>query len=211
MTSGRVNKTLLKLIFEEPIEDYLVLDVGCGTGALSFQVAKKARKVIGIDISEQAIGEARKRAEGSNASFFVMDADSADYTTLGRIDMVVSHLCMSDEIIKNSYNALPSGHPFAFACFHSDHLIEGGRRSRFSYTKDEMAKALEDTGFAVECLEVEKRKIPFHDKKEALKLLGHKTLQRWGKDGRLEHFLDFIGKGGRHLTKSILVGKARKE
>jgi SAM-dependent methyltransferase len=209
MASGQVNDTLLRLIFKEPIEHFTVLDVGCGSGALTFAVAKRAKQVFGIDISKEAIEEAERNAT-DNTSFFVMDADSSDYTTLGGIDMVVSHLCMSDNIIENGYKALPKKGVFAFACFHREHLIEGGRRSRFSYTKDEMAKVLKETGFVVEYLEVEKRKIPFQSKDEAIEILGEKTVERWRKDGRLEHILDYIKEGGRHLTKSILVGKARK-
>ncbi len=176
-----VNETLVKLIFEEPIEDYTILDVGCGSGALTFTLAKRAKRVIGIDISKDAIEEAKKIAgeKGySNTSFYVMDADRESYKKLGGIDMVVSHLCMSNDIVRNSFNALPMEGVFAFACFHADHLIEGGRRSRFSYTKDEMKKILVDTGFVIEYLEVEKEKIPFKDFIEAEKILGPKRVKK---------------------------------
>jgi SAM-dependent methyltransferase len=171
---GSVNKTLIELIFHEPVEDRIILDVGCGTGALAFIVAKRAGKVIGIDISVEAIETAKKRSV-DNTSFFVMDADSSDYSKLGKIDMAVSHLCMSNEIIKRTYAAIPKNGSFIFACFHSDHRIEGGRRSRFSYTEGEMKKVLEETGFKVEYLAVETTKLTFQNKEEAIELLGEKT------------------------------------
>lgn len=210
MVQITVNQTLIDLIFEEPVGGYVVLDLGCGDGALSFIVAKKAGKVIGIDVSGVAI-EAAKRKAMDNTLFVVMDAEKEGYARLGRIDMVVSHLYMSDEAVKRAYRVLPHGGAFAFACFHADHLIEGGRRSRFSYTEGEMKSVLEKTGFKVEYLKAEKTKIGFKDKGEALKALGNKTVERWRWDGRLQHLSAYIEGGGRSLTKSILVGKARKK
>jgi SAM-dependent methyltransferase len=210
MTFGLVNETLVKLIFQEPVKDYTVLDVGCGSGALSFIVAENAREVIGIDISKRAIAEARYRSK-ENMSFFVEDADSADYTMFGEIDMVVSHLCMSDRIIENSGRALPKGRVFIFACFHAKHMIEGGRRSRFSYTENEMRQTLEKNGLTVEYLEVESSELPFKEMDEAIEIIGGKNIQRWQNNGRLLSLQNYIERGGRHLSKSILMGKARKK
>ena len=39
----------------------LALDLGCGTGKQTILLARRAGRVIGIDISEQMIGVARKR------------------------------------------------------------------------------------------------------------------------------------------------------
>ncbi len=204
-----VNQTLLELIFREPIEDFVVLDVGCGQGALTFAIAGRAKHVIGIDISGNAIIEARKHAK-ENTTFHVMDADEADYSSLGAVDMVVSHLCMSDEIVENSFKALPPGSVLAFACFHSKHLIEGGRQSRFSYSEEEMSYLLVKTGFTVEYLEVETEKVEFKDRVEAMEILGKRTVERWRIDRRLRVFLEYIESRGRHITMSTLVGKARK-
>ncbi len=40
-----------------------VLDLGCGTGRHSMQIAKFAKKVKGIDLSENAINIANRRAK----------------------------------------------------------------------------------------------------------------------------------------------------
>jgi SAM-dependent methyltransferase len=205
----KLNSTLLKLILEEPVENYTLLDVGCGSGALSFRVAKKVKAVVGIDISTDALEEAKGLAR-ENTSFFEMDADTGDYSTLGDFDLVVSHLCMSEDIIKNSYHVLPVNGVLTFACFDSRHLIEGGRRSRFSYSKDGMKKILESTGFTIEYLGVETTKLPFQNLDDAIAILGDKTINKWKNDKRLQKLNRYIENGGRHLTKSILVGKARK-
>ena len=36
-------------------KDDVVLDVGCGNGALSYDVAKKVKKVVGIDLNEKNV------------------------------------------------------------------------------------------------------------------------------------------------------------
>ncbi|WP_254272234.1 class I SAM-dependent methyltransferase [Haloarcula marina] len=46
----------------DPREDEVVLDVGTGTGAIAFGVADAAREVIGRDISEGMLDEAREKA-----------------------------------------------------------------------------------------------------------------------------------------------------
>ncbi len=209
MPHGQVNKTLVKLIFEEPVDDYTILDMGCGSGALSFIVAEKAKSVVGIDISEKAINAAKLRAQ-DNTSFYVLDAENTDLTVLGEIDMIVSHLCMSNRIVENNYHWLPKKGKFVFACFHSDHLIEGGRRSRFSYSVGEMRCVLEKTGFTVEYLGVESEHIPFKNIDEAVEIIGQKNIRRWHRDGRLKNLQHYIEKGGRTLTKSTLIGKAQK-
>lgn len=45
----------------EPAPGATVLDVGCGTGALAMELARSGYQVTGIDVSEQALGAARRR------------------------------------------------------------------------------------------------------------------------------------------------------
>jgi hypothetical protein len=73
-----------------------------------------------------------------------------------------------------------------------------------------MKKVLEETGFKVEYLAVETTNLTFQNKEEAIELLGEKTIERWERDSRLKHFLNYVERGGTHLTKSILIVKARK-
>ncbi len=51
-----------------------VLDIGCGNGYLAYDVAAKAKQVIGIDISEKNIAKAKQRFTRQNLEFLVGDA-----------------------------------------------------------------------------------------------------------------------------------------
>jgi SAM-dependent methyltransferase len=60
-----------------------VLEYGCGPGSRSFVLARNGARVTGIDISDVAIGQAKKRAETLNllgeTSFDVMDAEDLGF------------------------------------------------------------------------------------------------------------------------------------
>ena len=64
-----------------------VLDAGCGTGELTYLVAKsKAKKVVGVDYSEEAIVVARNNYRLPNLFFEKMDLGSV----VEKFDVVVS-------------------------------------------------------------------------------------------------------------------------
>ncbi len=49
-------------------EESSVLDVGCGTGRLSFQLAGHCKKIVGVDLSSKNIGIAKKKLNKMNHS-----------------------------------------------------------------------------------------------------------------------------------------------
>lgn len=51
-----------------------VLDIGCGPGELAHDLAKKAKKVVGIDFSEKYIASAKKNYVLPNLEYFYGDA-----------------------------------------------------------------------------------------------------------------------------------------
>src|ERR1700692_4602764 len=56
-----------------------LLDVPCGNGRLSFELAKRGYRVTGVDISEEFVDEARESIERS-APNLTADADGTDLT-----------------------------------------------------------------------------------------------------------------------------------
>ena len=52
-----------------------ILDAGCGTGALAFELAKRGATVVGVDVSPTLVGLARERAPirtGQGAATFAV-------------------------------------------------------------------------------------------------------------------------------------------
>lgn len=51
-----------------------VLDIGCGEGYLTYDIAKKARKVIGVDNSKERLSIAKERCNSNNIEYIYADA-----------------------------------------------------------------------------------------------------------------------------------------
>lgn len=74
----------------EPIRDRTFLDVGCGNGLYSFDLARKgARRVLGLDISEVMIGLCKAASEEENLSDRTefVQTDLLEYSTNERFDV----------------------------------------------------------------------------------------------------------------------------
>ncbi len=86
--SGRLYNFLIRYKFRKalevlpfPIKDLSLLDICCGSGMISEFYAKTGAKVIGIDLSEDAINRAKIRKERYefNANFRVIDASNLPF------------------------------------------------------------------------------------------------------------------------------------
>jgi len=64
-----------------------ILDIGCGNGDLSFDLAKKANKVLGIDILEKNIVKANSIYSRDNLQFIIGDAIKYDFEV--QFDIIV--------------------------------------------------------------------------------------------------------------------------
>ncbi len=67
-----------------------VLDAGCGTGALSFELAARGAQVLGIDISPQLIDIARKRTPLDQHDRITFRAGDMLDPVLGSFDFVIA-------------------------------------------------------------------------------------------------------------------------
>ncbi len=85
------------------IDSKNILDVGCGVGTLSLYIASKRKKVIGIDISKNAIAIAQKSAKFLNLDNCIkfINKDILDYNTNFKFDFI---LC--SEVIEHNKNVL---------------------------------------------------------------------------------------------------------
>ena len=67
-----------------------ILDAGCGTGALAFELAKRGADVVGVDISPQLIDIAEKRRPNHLQGTLKLSAGDMLDPSLGRFDHIVA-------------------------------------------------------------------------------------------------------------------------
>lgn len=68
-------------------EEDIVLDIGCGNGALASDIAKKAQKIVAIDLSPQNIDSAKRNYPANNIDYLVGDATRFDFN--GEFDIII--------------------------------------------------------------------------------------------------------------------------
>ena len=77
-----------------------VLDIGCGTGALTLRLALRGAQVRGIDVNPEMLAIARRRLEGAGIAEDVELAETGvaelDNEPSGSYDVIVSGLCLSE-------------------------------------------------------------------------------------------------------------------
>ncbi len=107
-----------------------VLDLGCGDGTVSLMIAKKVKRVIGVDISKQAIKQAKenqKKVKANNCFFIQADIDSLKYKN-GPVDFV---LCLGifeyftdlDKSLKKIIKFLKPGGQLYFHVWNQESLV----------------------------------------------------------------------------------------
>ncbi|WFD10540.1 class I SAM-dependent DNA methyltransferase [Tepidibacter hydrothermalis] len=127
----RADSVNYNILLEQPIFrkllpdliDRYVLDVGCGMGdSCIFYEKIGAKKVIGIDISNKMISEARRRTNSEMIKYY--NTDMCDIEKLEtRFDVITSSLAVHyiqdfDSLLKSVYHSLNSGGYFIFSQEH---------------------------------------------------------------------------------------------
>ena len=158
-------KDLLALL--DPKDGEVILDLGCGTGELTFEISKKTRFITGIDASEKMLSKAKKSYP--DIEFLNIDALSMDYRN--KFDKVFSNAVFhwifeQEKFLKNIYNSLKPGGKLIFQMGGKDNtavimlnlkkaLIKRGlnknaeKQVMFFPSVGEYSALLEKTGFTV--------------------------------------------------------------
>lgn len=88
----KIANKICSLLHENGVDGGLLLDLGCGTGTLSFLLEQQGFDIIGIDASEDMlmVANEKKYEENSSAMFLCQKAEKLDL--YGTIDCAVSCL-----------------------------------------------------------------------------------------------------------------------
>jgi SAM-dependent methyltransferase len=94
-----------------------LLDVPCGAGRHALALARKGHKVTAIDLSQEAVGRARRAGKGLSATF-----RRGDMRSLGLEERFDGVLCLG-----NSLSYFPPDEMRAFIASLAERVAEGGR------------------------------------------------------------------------------------
>lgn len=97
-------------------KSFHILDIGCGTGRHSIELAKRGYTVVGIDLSESMLKRAKEKATNENIKIDFIQADARHLDYNNEFDLIIM-LCegafplmetdeMNYTILKNAVNAL---------------------------------------------------------------------------------------------------------
>lgn len=98
-----------------------ILDVGCGSGWLGAQYAKRGAEIVGVDGSEQLIGQARERHPSSE--WLVHDFNAGLLSGIGEFHAAIAHMLLMDlprlsPLLKDLRKALRPGGVFIASILH---------------------------------------------------------------------------------------------
>lgn len=80
----------------------LGLDLGCGTGNMTLELARRGADMIGVDISEDMLGVAAEKAKAERREILFLNQDMAELELYGTVDFIVSSLdCVNYVTEKN--------------------------------------------------------------------------------------------------------------
>ena len=137
-----------------------ILDYGCGTGLIAFNLVEENNKVLGLDNSTGMIKEFNKKVKEKNLSNIkakkhnILEEDLPKNSfDLIVISMSLHHIEDIDMFFKKSFEALKNG---GYICvndldkedgsFHAKHNNEGVYH--FGFSKDELVETAKKIGFS---------------------------------------------------------------
>lgn len=88
----RIADRICSLLHENGVDRGLLLDLGCGTGTLSFLLEQKGFDVIGVDASEQMLMVANEKKYDNNSSALFLCQKAEHLDLYGTVQCAVSSL-----------------------------------------------------------------------------------------------------------------------
>lgn len=73
----------------------LVLDLACGTGSLCVELSRRGYEMIGADLSEEMLNQARQKAEDAGQSILFLEQDMREFELYGTVDAII---CTCDSL-----------------------------------------------------------------------------------------------------------------
>ncbi|MCY4729293.1 class I SAM-dependent methyltransferase [Natronomonas gomsonensis] len=151
--------------YADPTAEDTVLDLGCGTGAIGLALAEDARRVLGRDISEGMMAEAREKAAARGLDNVSIEAGTfREPNVEGSVDIVVSNFAMhhlSDEEKRAAIEVIADLGPRRFVL--GDVMFFGEPDPEEPFYSPEvddpatvgvLADALTDSGFSLTAVEM---------------------------------------------------------
>ena len=80
----------------------LWLDLGCGTGKMTLELARRGHDMTGIDLSPEMLDVARERAEKEGLDILWLCQDMTDFELYGTVDVAISCLDSINHLTTNS-------------------------------------------------------------------------------------------------------------
>jgi SAM-dependent methyltransferase len=111
-------------------KDKRVLDLGCGFGwHCRYAVENGARSVIGIDISQKMLSEAKSKTKCGNIEYIYMPIEDIDFPEES-FDVVISSLALHyiksfEDVLDRVYKCLSRGGDFIFSVEHPIFTAQG--------------------------------------------------------------------------------------
>ncbi len=138
-----------------------ILDAGSGTGLISYRLAQKAKRVLGVDNNEQSIKGAREKYQRANLKFEL--ADLNQYQPETKFDKIVlsnvlEHIKERKELLlalKNSAPVILLRVPLITRDWLAAYKKSKGFEYKLDptheteYTEEEITKEIEATGWAI--------------------------------------------------------------
>jgi SAM-dependent methyltransferase len=133
----------------ESNQKYSILELGCGTGNLTFRVLKKARaaELVAIDIVREMVEACGNRLKKERLNAELICADMVEFCRGNSFDYVFSNLALhypeTEEekflTCRNVFESLKPGGLFSFSVMLSDHSKEISQKIWKRWEKDVLA------------------------------------------------------------------------